>query len=158
MPIDKRKLNALLEEIAQLDRELETYQKRKSIPRISKDKHSLEPHKRPLLAETEKQIYYTFNHYFKLVMMSFQNAEVGLQIWIRGTLPFLLKRNNIEVEEWERICDIGDNSSDIQKEIERSWKHFFKSIVKTGKIEEEVLSMISEGRKKDEWRSQTSNK
>ncbi len=158
MPIDKRKLDALLEEITQLDKEIETHTKKRPIPRISQGKHSLSPLKRPQLAETEKQIYFLLNHYFKLVMVSFQNAEVSLQIWIKGVLPLLLKQYNLEVEEWERICDIGDNSSDIQNEVDTSWKDFFQNIVQAGKIEDEVLSMINEGKKKDEWRTRTTKK
>ena len=158
MPIDKKKLDALLEEISQLDEEIETHTRKRPIPRISQGKHSLSPLKKSQLVETEKQIYFLLNHYFKLVMLSFQNAEVSLQIWIKGVLPFLLKQYNIEVEEWERICNIGDNSPDIQKEIDVSWKEFFQNAVQIGKIEEEVLFMINEGKKKDEWRTRTTNK
>ena len=158
MPLDKRKVDALLEEIATLDKEVKTHQKRKRLTRISREKHHLEPLKLPELAETEKQVYNHISQYFKLVMISFQNAEVGLQIWIKGVLPLLLERYSLEVEEWERICDIGDNDPEIQKEIDNSWKDFFKEVVQAGKIEEKVLSMINKGKKKDEWRSKSATK
>ena len=158
MPLDKRKLDALLEEIAILDKEVKTYQKRRKYTRTSQEKHSLDPLKRPELAETEKQVYNRVNHYFKLIMISFQNAEVGLQIWIKGALPLLLEQYSLELEEWERICDIGDNDPEIQKEVEESWTDFYQNVVRAGKIEERILSMINEGKKKDEWRSKSASK
>jgi hypothetical protein len=158
MPFDKRKLDALLEEIAILDKEVKTHQKRRNNSRISQEKHSLDPLKRLELAETEKQVYNRVNHYFKLIMISFQNAEVGLQIWIKGALPLLLEQYNLELEEWERICDIGDNDPEIQKELDESWKDFFQNVVQAGKIEDKILSMINEGKKKDEWRSKSANR
>ena len=158
MPLDKRKLDALLEEIAVLDKEVKTHQKRRKITKVSQEKHSLDPLKRLELAETEKQVYCRVNHYFKLIMISFQNAEVGLQIWIKGALPLLLEQYSLELEEWERICDIGDNDPEIQKEVEESWTDFYQNVVRAGKIEERILSMINEGKKKDEWRSKSASK
>ena len=54
----------------------------------------------------------------------------------------------VEIEEWERMCDIGDNNPEIQQQQEESWKKFYQEIVKQGNLDSEILDLINEGKKK----------
>jgi hypothetical protein len=83
-------------------------------------------------------------------MISIENTEVALEIWIKGILPLLLKRLNLEVEEWERISDLGDADKELQIESDSEWTNFFQHTIKSGNIDEEILIMINEGKKKIE--------
>jgi hypothetical protein len=155
MPIDKRKLDSLLDEIAILEKNIDSRKRTKRRPRLTSATHSLSPLKQPELLETEKMLYFQFCHYFKLTMLSIEHTEVALEIWIKGVLPHLLSLYNMENEEWERLCAIGDTDSQIQKELEDDWVTFFREIVEKGRIEEEILTLIDEGKKKKEYRTRT---
>jgi hypothetical protein len=65
-------------------------------------------------------------------------------------LPLLLKNQNLEVEEWERICEIGDKDKDLQAESDLEWKNFFDHTIKSGNVDKEILVLINEGKKKIE--------
>ena len=150
MPLDKE-LDALVEEIAQLDKKIDTRKPIRRKPRLTTTPHSLSPLKQPELLETEKMLYFQFCHYFKLTMISIEHTEVALEIWIKGVLPHLLKVYNLENEEWERMCEIGDSDSQTQKELDEDWLTFFREVVEKGRIEEEILGYIHEGKKKKEY-------
>jgi hypothetical protein len=81
-------------------------------------------------------------------MISIARAETALEIWIKGILPLLLQRYMVEIEEWERMCKIGDNNPEIQQQQEESWKNFYQEIVKQGNLDSEVLDLINKGKKK----------
>jgi len=81
-------------------------------------------------------------------MLSIEHTEVALEIWIKGILPLLLQRHMVEIEEWERMCDIGDNNPEIQQQQEESWKKFYHDIVKKGNLDSEILDLINKGKKK----------
>ena len=110
------------------------------------------------LKSVSKMLYFQFCHYFKLTMLSIEHTEVALEIWIKGVLPHLLKLFNLENEEWERLCEIGDKDTQTQKELDEDWVTFFREVVENGKIEEEVLSFIHEGKKKKEYLTRTNTK
>ncbi len=158
MPLDKAKLDALLEEIALLDKKIDSRKPVRNKPRLTTTPHSLSPLKTPELLETEKMLYFQFCHYFKLTMLSIEHTEVALEIWIKGVLPHLLKLFNLENEEWERLCEIGDKDTQTQKELDEDWVTFFREVVENGKIEEEILSFIHEGKKKKEYLTRTNPK
>ncbi len=158
MPLDKAKLDALLEEIARLDKKVDSRKRTRRKSRLTTTPHSLSSLKQPELLATEKMMYFQFCHYFKLTMLSIEHTEVALEIWIKGVLPLLLKLNNLENEEWERMCEIGDSDSQTQKELDEDWLIFFREVVEKGKIEEEVLAFIHEGQKKKEYLTRSDSK
>ncbi|MHA2091589.1 MAG: hypothetical protein ACW98K_12075 [Candidatus Kariarchaeaceae archaeon] len=149
MPIENE-LDALLEEIALLEKKIDKRKPKKKLARLPTDDHPLSPLKKPVLLPTEKKVYFQINQYFKLTMISIENTEVALEIWIKGVLPLLLKRLNLEVEEWERISDLGDADKELQIESDSEWTNFFQHTIKSGNIDEEILILINEGKKKIE--------
>ncbi|MHA2074282.1 MAG: hypothetical protein ACW97X_06665, partial [Candidatus Hodarchaeales archaeon] len=72
----------------------------------------------------------------------------ALEIWIKAIFPLLLQRHGLDLEEWERICDIGDNNPLLEKELDESWLDFFQDIIKKGQIDREILILINEGKKR----------
>ncbi|MFW9778538.1 MAG: hypothetical protein ACFFE8_06755 [Candidatus Heimdallarchaeota archaeon] len=151
MPIDKKKVDSLLKEIEKLEenelsRTFGHYKTTHVTPPLSTLHNSLEPLKKKHLQSTEKQTYLELSHYFRLVMVSIDDPGIGLEIWLRGILPKLLKRNAINLEEWERITNIGDSDEIIQKELLVDWKSFYQEKIRRGKLEEDILRIINEGR------------
>ena len=149
MPL-KNELDALLKEIAALEEEIDKRKPKRKPARFPTGDHPLGPLKKSELLTTEKQVYFNNNHYFKLTMISIEKTEVALEIWIKGILPLLLKKQNLEIEEWERICEIGDKDKELQTESESEWTNFFNDTIKSGKVDEEVLVLLNEGKKKVE--------
>jgi hypothetical protein len=149
MPL-KNELDALLEEITALEKEIDKRKPKKKFARFPTSDHPLAPLKKTELLSTEKQVYFRINHYFKLTMLSIEKTEVALEIWIKAILPLLLKKLNLEVEEWERICEIGDQNKDLQTESDLEWKNFFDHTIKLGNVDKEILVLINEGKKKIE--------
>ena len=150
MPIDKKKIDELLEDIAHLDKKLSKKKLRRKRVNLPNSTNALSPLKKPDLLETEKLVYFDICHYFKLTMLSINHTETALEIWIKGILPFLLQRYMVEIEEWERMCDIGDNNSDIQQQQDESWQKFFHDIIQQGKLDSEVLDLINKGKKRSD--------
>ena len=148
MPIDKKKIDALMEDIEQLDKKLSTKKLKRKRVNLPSSSGALSPLKKLHLLETEKLVYFDICHYFKLTMISISRAETALEIWIKGILPLLLQRYMVEIEEWERMCDIGDNNPEIQQQQEESWKKFYHEIVKKGNLDSEILDLINKGKKK----------
>ncbi len=148
MPIDKNKIDALLEDIAHLDKKLSKKKLRRKRVNLPNSTNALSPLKKPDLLETEKLVYFDICHYFKLTMLSINHTETALEIWIKGILPFLLQRYMVEIEEWERMCDIGDNNPEIQQQQDESWIKFYRVIIQRGKLDSEVLNLINIGKKK----------
>ena len=103
MPIDKKKIDALMEDIEQLDKKLSTKKLKRKRVNLPSSSGALSPLKKPHLLETEKLVYFDICHYFKLTMISISRAETALEIWIKGILPLLLQRYMVEIEEWEII-------------------------------------------------------
>jgi hypothetical protein len=148
MPIDKKKIDALMEDIDQLDKKMSEKKLKRKRVNLPSSSEALSPLKKPHLLETEKLVYFDICHYFKLTMISISRAETALEIWIKGILPLLLQRYMVEIEEWERMCDIGDNNPEIQQQQEESWKKFYDEIVKQGNLDSEILDLINKGKKK----------
>ena len=148
MPIDKKKIDALLEDFESLEKKLSKKKLKKKRVNLPSSSEALSPLKKPHLLDTEKQVYFDICHYFKLTMISISRAETALEIWIKGILPLLLQRYMVEIEEWERMCDIGDNNPEIQQEQEESWKKFYHQVVKQGNLDSEILDLINKGKKK----------
>ena len=148
MPIDPKKIDALLEDIDLLDKKLSTKKLRRKRVNLPNSANALSPLKKPHLLETEKLVFFDLCHYFKLTMLSINKTEIALEIWIKGVLPLLLQRYMVEVEEWERMCDIGDNNSEIQQQQDESWKKFYREVIQQGKLDSEVLNLINTGKKK----------
>lgn len=146
MPLDKKKLDALLEEIKLLEEKPIEKHKIPHHPIVSTDIPSVSLAKKDYLLLTEKKAYFTINHYYKLVMLSIDDASTGFEIWIKGVLPLLLQRHSLDREEWERICDLGDRDSQIEKELTEDWRLFYRDTIQKGLIDSEILTLINEGR------------
>jgi prophage antirepressor-like protein len=146
VPLDKEKLDALLEEIKRLEEK--PIKKRSTLrhPIIPSVDTTPSPVKKTFLHLTEKNVYFMINHYYKLVMLSIEDTATAFEIWIKGVLPLLLRRHGLEREEWERICDLGDNDSQLEKELTEDWKTFYHDTIQQGLIDNEVLKLINEGR------------
>lgn len=146
VPLDKEKLDALLEEIKRLE---EKPVKKRQVLRhysIPMSEGSSSPIKKDFLLDTEKKIYFSLSHYYKLVMLSIDDTATAFEIWIKGVLPLLLRRNGLGREEWERISDIGDNDSQLEQEQTEDWKIFFQQTIQQGLIDNEILALINEGK------------
>ncbi len=150
MPLDKKKLDALLDEIKDL-KETPVKKQRTFIHRTpSTTNLTASPVKRDFLLTTEKNAYFQINHHYRLVMLSVDNTATALEIWIKGILPLLLVRHGIDQEEWERICDLGDRNAELEEEITEDWKKFFEKTIQQGLIDKEILTIINEGRRRVE--------
>ncbi len=148
MPLDKKKLDALLEEIKRLE-EKPVKTQRVTVHHTPTTIHtSVSPVKRDFLLITEKKAYFQINHYYKLVMLSVDDTATALEIWIKGILPILLIRHGLDREEWERISDLGDNDTQLEKELTEDWKKFFQEIIQEGLIDKEILVLINEGKQR----------
>lgn len=146
MPLDKEKLDALLEEIKRLEeRSIKKRQvmRRHTIPTTNK---SISPIKKDFLLATEKKVYFLISHYYKLVMLSIEDTATAFEIWIKGILPLLLRRYGLDREEWERINDLGDSDSQLEKELTEDWRIFFQDTIQRGLIDNEILTLINEGK------------
>ena len=150
LPLDEE-LDALLEEIKKLDGDIQS--RKKKFPPISTGGASTQyipSIKKPDLFETEKTAYFELNHYFKLTLMSIDDAGTALEIWIKAVLPHLLQKHALTTDEWERICNIGDKSDAIEQELDQDWLKFYKEIIRTGQVDEMILGFINEGKKRVE--------
>lgn len=148
MPLDKKKLDALLEDIKKLeDNEVKIKHSRpkQNIRNVSKEKFSL---KKDHLLHTEKKLYFLISHYFNLNLLSINDTAIALEIWIKAILPLLLQRHGIDLDEWERICDIGDQNLKLEEEQNKSWLNFFQNTIRKGQIDREILVLINEGKKR----------
>lgn len=146
MPLDKKKLDDLLEEIKNL-KEKPVEKQRTFLPRTPTTINLTTPTaKKDFLLPTEKRVYFQINHYYRLVMLSVDDTATALEIWIKGILPLLLSRHGLDREEWERICDLGDRNSDIEEEITEDWKDFFEKTIQQGLIDKEILKLINEAK------------
>lgn len=146
MPLDKEKLDALLEEIKRLEErpiKKRRVMKHHTIPTISQ---AISPVKKDFLLATEKKVYFTISHYYKLVMLSIDDTSTAFEIWIKGILPLLLRRYSLDREEWERISDLGDSDSQLEKELTEDWKIFLQDTIQQGLIDKEILALINEGK------------
>jgi hypothetical protein len=146
MPLNEE-LEALLDEIKRLDNKQINNKKKSISPVISITEKPKQFDKKAFLLETEKKAYFEMSHYFKIVLMSIDDPGTGLEVWLKGVLPILLTRHSLDLEEWSRICNIGDNDTNLAKELEEDWKVFFLSTIKKGQIDTKILSLINEGRK-----------
>ncbi|MHA2298775.1 MAG: hypothetical protein ACXAEU_25945 [Candidatus Hodarchaeales archaeon] len=148
MPIDKEKLNGLLEEIKRLEKEsLKKHRKYVNSTPIT-TREPVSHVKKAYLLPTEKKAYFEISHHYKLTMLYIEDTGTALAIWLKGILPLLLTKHGLDNEEWERICDIGDRDSRIEEELEIDWKEFFQKIVKEELIDERILSLINEGKER----------
>ncbi len=146
MPLDKKTLDALLEDIKKLD-DIEVKIKHSRPRQIVKNVIKEEfPLKKDHLLPTEKKMYFSICHFFKLNLLSINDTAIALEIWIKAILPLLLQRHGLDLDEWERICDIGDHDPRLEEEQDKSWLKFFYNTVKEGKIDREILVMINEGK------------
>lgn len=146
VPLDKEKLDALLEEIKRLEEKpvkKRRVMKHYSIPLTDVPSS---PIKRDFLQDTEKKVYFVLSHYYKLVMLSIEDTATAFEIWIKGVLPLLLRRNSLDRDEWERISDLGDNDPQLEQELTDDWKKFFKETIQQGLIDNEILALINEGK------------
>ncbi len=148
MPLDRKKIDALLVEIKLIeDRELK--EKKQILHQtMQKTTHLDTTIKKRYLLPTEKQMYFLLSHHYKLTMLSIDEPATAIEIWIKGILPLLLQRHGIEFDEWERICNIGDVDPLLEEEQKKSWSYFFKNTIKKGQIDHEILILINEGKKR----------
>ena len=146
MPLDKKKLDALLEDIKKLD-DNEVKIKHSRPRQIVKNVIRKEfPLKKDHLLPTEKKVYFSISHFFRLNILSINDTAIALEIWIKAILPLLLQKHGLDLDEWERICDIGDQDPKLEEEQDESWLKFFNKTVKNGHIDQEILVLINEGK------------
>ncbi len=146
MPLDKEKLNALLEVIKRLEEKPIIKRRVLRHPIIASAGIPPSPVKKAFLHITEKNAYFMINHHYKLVMLSIDDTATAFEIWIKGLLPLLLRRHSLDREEWERICDLGDSDSQLEKELTQDWKKYYQNTIQQGLIDTEILTLINEGR------------
>jgi len=146
VPLDKEKLDALLEEIKRLEDKSVIKQRVTAHSTGLTIKESSSPVKKDFLLTTERKAYFDINNYYKLVMLSIDDAATAFEIWIKGILPLLLARHGLDREEWERICDLGDSLSQVEEELIEDWKKFFQNITQHGLVDKEILALINEGK------------
>ncbi len=145
-PLDKEKLDGLLDEIKNLKgKSLKSPRRFIYSTPVKIDKETSAT-KKDFLLSTEKKAYFLFNHYFRVVMSSIGDIATALQIWVRGVLPLLLTKHGLDLEEWERIVGIGDNDSQLQEELDDDWKAFLKNTIEKGQVDTEILTLIDEGK------------
>ncbi len=146
MPLDKKKIDELLEDIKKLDTnevKIKNSRPKQIVGNVIKEEFPL---KKDHLLSTEKKTYFYISHFFKLTLLSINDTAIALEIWIKAILPLLLQRHGIDLDEWERICDIGDHNSMLEEEQDKSWLKFFNKTVKNGHIDREILVLINEGK------------
>ena len=93
LPLDKEKLDALLEEIKRLDDQktkIKHTLAMQSFKAIDKTSPSM---KKSHLLPTEIKVYFLISHYFRLTLLSINDAATALEIWIKAILPLLLQRH-----------------------------------------------------------------
>ncbi len=150
MPLDKEKLDDLLDEIKRLGAKKVGKKAKLSHQIVNKvEQHNTTMKKRYLLP-TEKQMYFFISNYYKLTMLSIDDPGTALEIWIKAILPLLLQRHGTDLDEWERICDLGDDDPLLEEEQHRSWLDFFKNTIEKGLVDQEILILINEGKKRVE--------
>ncbi|MHA2225940.1 MAG: hypothetical protein ACXAC8_12090 [Candidatus Hodarchaeales archaeon] len=149
-PLDKKKLDALLDEIKTLEEKSGKIPSGLSLPSSLKIEDPVLPTKKDYLLATEKKAYLQISHHMKLVMLSIDDTATALEIWLKGVLPLLLTFHSIELEEWERICDIGDSDLGVQQELVNDWKEFFENKITKGQVNPEILVLIDEGKRRVE--------
>ncbi|MHA2362822.1 MAG: hypothetical protein ACXAC7_02610 [Candidatus Hodarchaeales archaeon] len=159
MPLDLEKLDALLEEIKQLEEKPLKLKPAKMHPTSIQFTEIKTPEKKDKLLPTEKKAFFEISHYYKMVMLSLGETPVTYEIWIKGILPLLLSHHSLDLEEWERLCYIGDHDSRIEGELADDWKNFFKETIQQGRVNKGVLFLINKAKsqikkKKNSMRSQ----
>lgn len=99
------------------------------------------------LSETEIKVYITINHYFRLVTITIPNLSVAYELWLKGILQILLAEVGLTLDNWDRICTIGDHDSDIQELVDAKWTAFLERIQR-GHMNEEVWDLIQKGKRR----------
>ncbi|MFX0138821.1 MAG: hypothetical protein ACFFDN_34590 [Candidatus Hodarchaeota archaeon] len=157
MPLDKEKLDVLLKEIEHLKQKPFKRPKRliHSIFRTTGKSTTPSSVKKDYLLPTEKKTYFEINHFYRLIMLSIGDMSTAIAIWINGVLPLLLSHYGLEIEEWERICNIGDQNSRLVEELNTDWIKFFQDKVEQGQIDPDILTLINQGKLRvDKMRTQ----
>lgn len=133
-----------LQELAQSKKN--SYQKLK--PSTNLDFFTLAEYiEKETLTETETKVYITISHYFRLVTITIPNISVAYELWLKGILQILLVEVGLTVENWDRICTIGDHDSVIQDLVDAEWTNFLETI-QQGHLNEEVWDLIQKGKRR----------
>ena len=146
MPLDKKKIDELFEDIKKLDNnevKIKNSRPKQIVGNVSKEEFPL---KKDHLLSTEKKMYFSISHFFKLTLLSINDYAIALETWIKAILPLLLQNHGLDLDEWERICDIGDRDQKLEEKQDKSWLKFFNKTVKKGHIDREILLLINEGK------------
>ena len=104
-------------------------------------------HEKEKLTETEAKVYILISHYFRLLTLTVPNLSVAYEIWLKGILKVLMSDVGLTLENWDRICTIGDHDSDLQDRMDTDLPSFLDQI-KLGKMNEEVWELIQKGKKR----------
>lgn len=99
------------------------------------------------LTETETKVYITISHYFRLVTITIPNISVAYELWLKGILQILLAEVGLTLDNWDRICTIGDHDSAIQELVDAEWTTFLEEI-QQGHLNEEVWELIQKGKRR----------
>ena len=99
------------------------------------------------LTETETKVYITISHYFRLVTITIPNISVAYELWLKGILQILLAEVGLTLDNWDRICTIGDHDSAIQDLVDSEWTTFLEEI-QQGHLNEEIWELIQKGKRR----------
>ncbi|MFX0051461.1 MAG: hypothetical protein ACFFAJ_17300 [Candidatus Hodarchaeota archaeon] len=70
------------------------------------------------LTPTEKKVYLELSLEFQKVLDDAPSFQMGAYQW-NQILPDRLQKYALTTEAWERISNIGDNSDEIQEELNK---------------------------------------
>ena len=108
---------------------------------------SQEEPSKEILSETESKVYVSLNHYFRLLTITVPNLSIAYEIWLKGILQVLLQEVGLTLEDWDRICTIGDHNQTLLDRIDAEWTSFLEQI-KKGTINNKAWEFIQIGKKR----------
>lgn len=150
LKLDNKKIKRLMEEILTSGNNPPAPQPKQSDPFVNDQLTELGPYKNPKLTSTEEKVYFDISNHYRLTTLAIRDYGVALAVWINGILPILLEKHGIMKEEWDRICQVGDNQSDLSQNLDKSWLYFLDQSIHQRKLSPVILKFIAEGQRKVE--------
>lgn len=97
------------------------------------------------LTETEAKVFIKISNYFRVLTITVPNLTVAYEIWLKGILQLLLDEVGLTFENWDRICSIGDQDSELLDRVDTEWTMFLGEL-RAGHINPEVWDLIQKGK------------
>ena len=113
--------------------------------------------KKSKLLETEKRVFINISHYFRLLNIIILDLSIAYELWLKAILPILLDEVGLKIEEWDRICTIGDENQELNNEVDINWVQFLDKL-KSGDINEEIWEILKKGKIESQKRAENKNK